>query len=77
MEKRVPGTDKLKKIADYFDTSIDYLLGRTDNPNSTQERVPDDLDKMLDNAMTFGGKPLTEIDRAAIRAYIEGRQSSK
>lgn len=75
--KRTPGIDKLQKVADYFGVSTDYLLGRTDNPNPTQERVPDDLDRMLDNAMTFGGKPLTEIDRAAIRAYIEGRQSSK
>ena len=24
----------LKKIADYFDVSVDYLLGRTDNPGS-------------------------------------------
>lgn len=72
-----PSSEKLQEIADYFGVSTDYLLGRTDNPNPIQERVPDDLDRMLDNAMTFGGKPLTEIDRAAIRAYIEGRQSSK
>ena len=26
--------DSLAKIADYLDCSIDYLLGRTDNPNS-------------------------------------------
>ena len=29
-----PGSDKLKKVADYFNISVDYLLGRTDNPNS-------------------------------------------
>ncbi len=28
--KRVPNTDKLQKLADYFDVSTDYLLGRTD-----------------------------------------------
>ncbi len=26
--------DSLAKIADYLDCSVDYLLGRTDNPNS-------------------------------------------
>ncbi|MCS6110987.1 helix-turn-helix transcriptional regulator [Clostridium botulinum] len=29
---RFPKDDVLIKIADYFDCSIDYLLGRTDNP---------------------------------------------
>lgn len=27
-----PSTDKASKIADYFNVSVDYLLGRTDNP---------------------------------------------
>lgn len=27
-----PSTDKLQKVADYFNVSTDYLLGRTDNP---------------------------------------------
>lgn len=28
-----PSLDLLIKLADYFDVSIDYLVGRTDNPN--------------------------------------------
>lgn len=31
--EREAGYNELIKIADYFDVSIDYLLGRTDNPN--------------------------------------------
>ncbi|EBF5125595.1 helix-turn-helix transcriptional regulator [Listeria monocytogenes] len=27
-----PALDKLQKVADYFNVSIDYLVGRTDNP---------------------------------------------
>lgn len=30
--KRQPDFDMLQKIADYFDVSVDYLLGRTDEP---------------------------------------------
>lgn len=29
-KKRIPGTERLQVVADYFDVSIDYLLGRTD-----------------------------------------------
>lgn len=31
--EREPGIDDLTKIADYFNVSVDYLLGRTDNPS--------------------------------------------
>ena len=30
--EREPGICELIKIADYFDVSIDYLVGRTQNP---------------------------------------------
>ena len=39
--KMSKGTDILTlnfaKIADYLDCSVDYLLGRTDNPNSHKQ----------------------------------------
>lgn len=28
-----PHSDNLARIADYLDVSVDYLLGRTDNPD--------------------------------------------
>ncbi len=31
--EREPGINELIKIAEYFGVSIDYLVGRTDNPN--------------------------------------------
>ena len=30
--EREPSASVLRDIADYFDVSVDYLLGRTDNP---------------------------------------------
>lgn len=32
-----PSCDKLERIADYLDCSVDYLLGRTDNPQSHKQ----------------------------------------
>lgn len=33
LKTKTPNSDRLQEIADYFDVSTDYLLGRTDNPN--------------------------------------------
>ncbi|MGD6847257.1 helix-turn-helix domain-containing protein [Rossellomorea aquimaris] len=30
-----PDTETLNKLADFYDVSVDYLLGRTDDPNET------------------------------------------
>ncbi|WP_186370656.1 helix-turn-helix domain-containing protein [Shouchella miscanthi] len=33
-EKTQPDFDTLQQLANFYDVTIDYLLGRTDNPNS-------------------------------------------
>lgn len=32
MKNSMPKSDNLARIADYLDCSVDFLLGRTDNP---------------------------------------------
>lgn len=32
-EERIPPTETLIRLADFYDVSIDYILCRTDNPN--------------------------------------------
>ena len=71
-----PSTERISEIADYFNVSTDYLLGRTDNPNIAKDDTiagytSDDLRKMAENAKTFDGKPLTEEDIDAIQNIIE------
>lgn len=34
IEGTLPSGEVLKRIADYLDCSVDYLLGRTDNPEA-------------------------------------------
>ena len=34
--EREPGIDELIEIADYFNVSVDYLIGRTENPKITR-----------------------------------------
>lgn len=76
MKKSTPNVERVSMIADYFNVSTDYLLGRTDNPNiANNDRfagyTSDDLRKMAENAKTFDGKPLTEEDIDAIQNIIE------
>lgn len=35
---QIPSVEKIHKIADYLDCSVDYLLGRTDNANSHKSK---------------------------------------
>ena len=71
-----PSTERISEIADYFNVSTDYLLGRTENPaiannDTIAGYTSDDLRKMAENAKTFDGKPLTEEDIDAIQNIIE------
>ena len=34
---RIPDTDTLSRIADYFHVTVDYLLGRTDDPTGKEQ----------------------------------------
>ena len=71
--KRKPNMEMLEKLADFFGVSIDYLLGR-----ETTDKSDIDLDKAIDNAMSFDGKPVTEHDRKMMeqlwKAYIAGKE---
>lgn len=80
LKRNQPSAERLQQIADYFNVSTDYLLGRTDNPTiagNSHLNEPDDIDKIIDHAMLFDGKPLTDEDRRAIRGIISGYMNSK
>lgn len=69
-----PSTERISEIADFFNVSTDYLLGRTDNPAiaTDDQTSSDDIDDIIENAMMFDGKPLTDDDKRAIRGIIAG-----
>lgn len=67
--------DKLAAIADYFNVSTDYLLGRPEKKTDTTNS--DEIEDILDSAMTFNGKPLSNNDRNVIRGMIEAYLKNK
>lgn len=76
-DKSQPTIKVLEKLSDFFDVSIDYLLGRTSNPNGSNKKYSSDLEEILDGMMSFDGKPINDHDREVIRAYLEGKFADK
>lgn len=77
-ERAIPGADTLSDLADYFNVTTDYLLGRPEKKDDDAKTADiEDLDKMIDNARSFGGKKMTENDREIIKAYLKGFYDNK
>ena len=77
LKKGNPKSDRLQEIADYFNVSTDYLLGRTDNPNVASEifttadgRIVD-LSNLRERVVLFDGKPLSDEDVDKIAQIIK------
>nr|DAP06289.1 MAG TPA: repressor protein [Caudoviricetes sp.] len=75
--KKTPSAEHIAKIADYFNVSTDYLLGRTDNPNVASETVTTadgrvvDLSNLRERVVLFDGKPLSDDDVDKIAQIIK------
>lgn len=79
-----PSTERIAEIADYFNVSTDYLLGRTDNPrimtNDETALVNGqviDLRKAAASSMLFDGRPLDEDDIDFITAVLSAHFKNK
>lgn len=57
---QIPSVDKIHVIADYLGCSVDYLLGRTDNPERRCFPMPDNLSVDFDKILS---EVQSDIDR--------------
>lgn len=77
LKRQKVSSERLQEIADYFNVSTDYLLGRTDNPAIADkeqfffEGKEVDVEQLASTAMRFNGKPLSDEDKKAIQNIIE------
>lgn len=77
IKKANPKSDRLQQIADYFNVSTDYLLGRTDNPAISNDLVTTadgrvvDLSNLRERVVLFDGKPLSDEDVDKIAQIIK------
>ncbi|MGE6601484.1 helix-turn-helix domain-containing protein [Lysinibacillus fusiformis] len=64
-----PDNSTLAKLADYFEVSTDYLLGRTDNPANTQQEKDEAAFQAFANdpELNVFYRELPESDEEAVR----------
>ncbi|MEF3302265.1 helix-turn-helix domain-containing protein [Paenibacillus sp. GYB003] len=84
--RREPDYDTLRNIANFFDVSLDFLLGRTNDPQSVLDQeireFVDSLelsdDSILDKfALTIDGRKLTVEEAKRFIAFVRAERSLK
>lgn len=74
--KAEPSSSAVANLADYFNVTTDYLLGRP------EEKKDDSIDhtaleKAIDEARSFDGKPMSDHDREIVRNILKGYFKTK
>ena len=74
---RLPSEENLSKLAKFFNVSKSDIDPRFKQVTNDEENKSNKIEDILDSAMTFNGKPLTENDRNVIRGMIEAYLDNK
>lgn len=80
MKSKKPNAERLQEIADYFNVSTDYLLGRTDNPVIAGDAVAKteiDLKKDAAESFFYDGHELNDEDLDLISSLLEARMRNR
>lgn len=71
--KAEPSSSAVTKLADIFNVTTDYLLGKPEMKKETDI----DLDNALDNAVAYNGKPISDDDRAMAKSLLQAYFGNK
>ena len=76
MRKSTPNSERIAEIADYFNVSTDYLLGRTDNPRIARDEQNDPaVDDLTQQAIVMFRKEtegLSESEKERFNVALAG-----
>lgn len=75
-----PNAERVSEIANYFQVSTDYLLGRTDNPkiaSSDDKSEVIDFKEIAKESMAFDGHTLNDEDIELIASLLETRMKNR
>lgn len=69
--ERTPDTDSLKKLAEYFCVTTDYLLGIETSESIEKEKLPADLKKILDEQQVmFDGEIVSDEEKELVKNML-------
>lgn len=80
LKRQKVSSERLQEIADYFNVSTDYLLGRTDNPVIAGDAVAKteiDLKKDAAESFFYDGHELNDEDLDLISSLLEARMRNR
>lgn len=70
--QREPSAERLQRIAELYRTSVDYLIGRTDEPTPSGASVSEnDMKRIMNRQLHWDGVPLTDEDKRPIIELLE------
>ena len=79
IKNSTPNAERIAEIANYFNVSTDYLLGRTDNPAIAGDKAKVEIDLKKDAAESFfyDGHELNDEDFDLISSLLEARMRNR
>lgn len=85
-QKQSPSSERLQKVADYFDVSTDYLLGRTDKrryydlTEKDEKDIAKELELMIEDLKNTGAiafsKETAEVDEQTHELLVASLENS-
>jgi transcriptional regulator with XRE-family HTH domain len=71
-DTNMPDPEMILKIANFFNVSTDYLLGRSDKRKETldDEPTPQEIEEIFQNQVMYQGVPMTEEEKESVKDFI-------
>lgn len=66
-DRQTPGVDKLEKVADYFNVSVDYLLGREEKTSLAEKH----------GVFAFDGEPVSDEEVEFLKSVLAAKRATE